>query len=349
MRGLGTRFRQLVLMLCVPILAISCASVKSTPPVAKTPIEEKAQFRAAVGSCDNQDLPQSFWSEISKKHPQVWIWLGDNVYGDSKSPEVLEQKYNRLLTSPEYRAFKSRLRVTGTWDDHDFGVNDGGKTFVSKKNSKDLFWNFMEVPQNSALRLRDGIYRSEMWEISSKKVKLIILDSRYNRDALKKDENKNYVASNGDMLGETQWNWLENELTESENYDALVIANGTQVLSDKHRFEKWANFPKSRERLLKLISESPIKIKILLSGDRHFGEISEFKFENGSKVTELTSSGLTHSYKNAQDENPYRLGPMWDNTNYGLMDFFAGENSLKVELSVVDITTNEKVNTVTLE
>ncbi|MCP4146916.1 MAG: alkaline phosphatase family protein, partial [bacterium] len=46
------------------------------------------------------------------------------------------------------------------WDDHDFGVNDGGKECPMIKESKKEFLEFFDVPENSPRRKRDGIYTS---------------------------------------------------------------------------------------------------------------------------------------------------------------------------------------------
>jgi alkaline phosphatase D len=44
------------------------------------------------------------------------------------------------------------------------------------------------------------------------------------------------------MLGETQWKWLEDQLTASDA-DVHIIGGGIQFLPEEHRSEKWANFP----------------------------------------------------------------------------------------------------------
>jgi alkaline phosphatase D len=258
----------------------------------------------------------------------------------------LEAKYKKLLNNPAYKTLSSQVRVTGTWDDHDFGENDGGATYPMKRKSKELFWDFMQVPKGSVLREQDGVYRSEVWTVGSKKVKLIILDTRYMRDPVLKNPANEYIPTEGDMLGSKQWLWLEKEFSESQDVEAIVVANGTQVLGDQHRFEKWANFPKSKERLLSLLDDSPAKIKILLSGDRHFGEISQLKLPKGSVVTEVVSSGLTHSYEKANEPNPMRVGGLWAQTHFALMDFYLENGDLSVKLSLEDIKTNQSVNSV---
>ncbi|MEZ4816164.1 MAG: alkaline phosphatase D family protein [Bdellovibrionota bacterium] len=334
--------------LLILFLFLSCSTPKQIAKAVKPAEMSAPVFRVAFGSCNNQDQDQSFWELVLKQNPQVWLWLGDNIYADTRVPRVLKAKYQKLLDNPHYKALAKQVRITGTWDDHDFGENDAGASFPMRRVSKDLFWDFMQVPKASILRSQEGVYRAEVWKIGSHQVKLLILDSRYNRDPLKKNEEGEYLPTEGDMLGEKQWQWFEKELGEASSYDVVVVANGTQVLSSKHPFEKWANFPKSRERLLKLLDESPVKTKILLSGYRHFGEINQLKLPSGALLTEVVASGLTHSYEAANEPNEMRVGPLWPQTHFALMDFFETPDLLRVRLSIQDIKTQNIVNSIEL-
>jgi len=71
-----------------------------------------------------------------------------------------------------------------------------------------------------------------------------------------------------------------------------LIVSGIQFLPTQHAYEKWANFPQERERLLNLIAASGAKTPILLSGDRHIAELMKMtdeRFPDG--IYEITSSG----------------------------------------------------------
>ena len=45
-------------------------------------------------------------------------------------------------------------RVIGVWDDHDYGINDGGKDFKLKNQTRDVFLDFVGEPEDSARRLQ---------------------------------------------------------------------------------------------------------------------------------------------------------------------------------------------------
>ena len=55
--------------------------------------QQKPVTKIAFGSCSDQKRPQPLWDDIVAQKPDVWIWLGDNIYGDSESMDTLRTKY----------------------------------------------------------------------------------------------------------------------------------------------------------------------------------------------------------------------------------------------------------------
>ncbi|GAB9463132.1 hypothetical protein Gpo141_00000605 [Globisporangium polare] len=263
--------------------------------------------KIAFGSCNDQSFEQPLWRNIAAHEPELWLWMGDNIYADIKplseprplppakfftpaTNEVLLERYATLLANPDYSAFVNTTPVIGIWDDHDFGINDGHKGYSNRVDSQKIFLDFMNEPADSPRRKQEGIYTSYTVGAGDQTVKFILVDNRYNRDS--------YDTVGGDLLGAAQWKWLENELMGS-TAAFHVIVSGIQVLPND-RFdlaESWSRFPNQRERLLQLILASKAKGVILLSGDVHFSEINQVVCSNGENViTEITSSGMTHSW-----------------------------------------------------
>ena len=208
----------------------------------------------AFGSCNKQDEPQPMWSFIVSEKPDLWLWLGDNIYADTEDMEEMQQMYAKQKSNPAYQKLLKQCPILGTWDDHDYGVNDGGKDFPKKVESKKLMLDFLDVPEDAAVRNREGAYQSYTIGLEGKRVKIILLDIRYFRDPLKKNPDayqRYHINPDGDVLGEAQWQWLEAELRNSEA-QLNLIAGGIQFLPTEQGFEKWANFPKARQRILDL-------------------------------------------------------------------------------------------------
>lgn len=273
----------------------------------------------AFGSCNRQNRPQPLWQPIISDQPDLWIWMGDNIYGDTPNMDTLRAKYELQNQVPDYQALKAKTPIIGVWDDHDYGINDGGKNYAQKKESRDLMFDFLSVPEVAPERKREGAYSSHLIGSGDNLVKIILLDARYFRDTLERIDRVYQINQNGEVLREAQWKWLEEELKNSPAKINL-ISSGVQILPTEHAYEKWANFPKERERLLDLIAKSGAKTPVLLSGDRHIAEVmklTDSRFPKG--IYEITSSGLTHTWSEISPEpNQYRIGQLIAKLNYGL-------------------------------
>jgi alkaline phosphatase D len=279
------------------------------------------------------------WDEILKNKPDLWVWMGDNIYGDSEDPYVLIKKYNRLLRSKSYQNFLVNCPVIGTWDDHDYGKNDGGKDYPSKEISKKLLLDFLNVEKSNPVYEHEGVYQKYDFNSGDHMVRIVLLDTRYFRDILEPDpKGEERYAQNlsGTILGEEQWNWLGEQLNDSPA-DVHIIVSSIQVLAEEHIFEKWSNFPEEKKRFLKLINDSKAKNPIILSGDRHMAELSMIKLKNGIELVDVTSSGLTHCWPMLfPEENNYRQRGVIADLNFGLLKFDWEQSVLKVELRGID-------------
>lgn len=298
------------------LLLFSCRSSRVS--------SDNFDFTLAFGSCNKQDEPQPLWNAILKNKPDVFLWGGDNIYSDTDDPTQMKADYKKQKNLPGYQNFVKNVPVLATWDDHDYGLNDGGREWHFKEKSQQLFLDFMDVPEDSPRRRREGVYSSKVFEMPEGSIKVILLDTRYFRSPLKEspDPDKRYAKSEGSMLGEQQWQWLEQELRESKaNFN--VILSSVQVLSGEHGFETWGNFPSEVEKLEKLIVDSEAENVILLSGDRHFSEYSIAEVAGlEDPLMDFTSSGLTHTYEEFSGEyNPYRKGEVMNKKSFGLLRF----------------------------
>ncbi|XP_065837510.1 uncharacterized protein [Oscarella lobularis] len=249
--------------------------------------------KLAFGSCNMHDRPQPMWSRIREQKPEIFVWLGDAIYGDTRvfpfvwrpSPlPVLKEKYRLQKSQPEYKKFveDANVLVLGVWDDHDYNLNDGGRDYEDKKEVQQMFLDFVDEDRESIRRRRDGLYASYLIGPKERRVKLLLLDVRSQLD-----------RRNGDVLGDDQWSWLETELVDDEGAALVVVGSGMPVLSDMSTIDSWNRYGESRQRLLRLLTKHPKTL--LLSGDVHFAEASCLNATEGHPLYELTSSGLTHN------------------------------------------------------
>ncbi len=277
--------------------------------------------RVAFGSCNRHDRPQPLWEPILAWKPQLWIWLGDNIYGDTTDMAELARKWRAQKAQPDYARLRAAARVLGTWDDHDYGANNAGREYPRRKASQALLLDFLDEPADSPRRRQAGVYASETFGPEGRRLLVVLLDVRFHRE-------EPGAEAEADILGAAQWAWLERTLRGSRA-EVRMIAGGSQFLPTEHRFDKWADYPRAKARLLALLAQTqtPGGATVLLSGDRHFGEISRLR-TGALDVLEVTSSGLTHSQRDeGRDEpNGLRVGERLVALNFGTVqiDWAAG-------------------------
>lgn len=307
--------------------------------------------RIAFGSCSHQDKPQPIWSEVLAAEPDLFIFLGDNIYGDSDDPQVLSAKYEKLAAVPGIQTLRETTEVIATWDDHDYGRNDSGTEYIAKEESRQVMLDFWDEPADSLRRTRDsGIYTSYVYGEQGRKVQVILLDLRWNRSELvsvkdperlqqRDRENRGpYDASlmkDATLMGESQWRWLETEL--QVEADVRIIGSSIQLLAEFTGWETWANFPKDRQRFFELLESYQKEPVLILSGDVHWSEYSEInETANGWPLVELTSSGLTEEWK-AISPNRHRVGDAFAVANFGLVEIDWSGETPAFSLSIRDV------------
>ncbi|SFC80809.1 alkaline phosphatase D family protein [Algibacter pectinivorans] len=320
------------------VLSLFVFSCKSVKHKTAAQVDTSSDFVIAFGSCNKQGIENILWDDILSNKPNLWIWGGDNIYSDTDDRQEMQDDYNQLLKQPEYKKLTQSTKILATWDDHDYGLNDGGAEFKAKQQSQELFLDFLSVPEHDLRRHREGIYHSEVIETEKGAIKIIVLDTRYFRTALTDDDvvAKRYKPNNygeGTVLGNQQWQWLEKEL-EATNADFNIIVSSIQFLSAEHGFETWGNFPHEVDKLKQLIKKTQAKGVLLLSGDRHISEFSKTNVDGVNyPLIDFTSSGLTHSYsKFSSEPNPYRIGKVVSQISFGLLKLNFDTKAIKMEM-----------------
>jgi alkaline phosphatase D len=103
-------------------LAIALGGVERAPG---------ASTRILFGSCNRVEYPQPLWPHVLARAPDAWVWAGDNVYGDTVTPdwtrpgglrtepataERLRALYAAQKAVPGYAALlRSNATILGTW------------------------------------------------------------------------------------------------------------------------------------------------------------------------------------------------------------------------------------------
>lgn len=287
---------------------------------------ENQTLTVAFASCNNQNLDSlQIWQPVLASHPDYFIWTGDIIYPNRETPEGLKEGYGIQKSNNLYQDLTSTSQILGIFDDHDYAMNDGGVHNPYREDAKQLLFEFLDEPTESARSTREGIYDS--YTMADGLVKTILLDTRWFRSDLKPSDEpgmRYQPSDEGTMLGSQQWEWLASELSDTKS-QIVILVSSIQFLNDFHAFEKWGNFPHERQRLIDMLTNTNKQI-IVLSGDRHFAELSKLN----DQILEVTSSGMTHTYKGVKESNPLRVGPLIDDRNFGILKIDYNQSVAKV-------------------
>jgi alkaline phosphatase D len=281
-------------------------------------------IKIGLGSCLDQDYPQPIWQSIEKEDLNYFIFLGDNVYGDSRYGSLRKMKSAYDKQKKVLPDFLNDISIFSIWDDHDFGINDGGADYRFKRRAQELYLDFWEITKDDDRSNREGIYFSKNEIFFDKKFKFIFLDTRFFRSKLK-GKKSNYIENiepDATILGNVQWTWFENEL--KSDFDFLFIFSSIQIIAKDHRFEKWSNFPNERAKLFELLEQFNDKT-ILFSGDRHRAGIYR---KNG--IIEITSSSMNKPGSSFSETDSYLIGKTYPQENYGVLEVL--ENTIHIKI-----------------
>ena len=281
-------------------------------------------IKIGLGSCLDQDYPQPIWQSIKKEDLNYFIFLGDNVYGDTRYGSLRKMKSAYDKQKKVLPDFLNDISIFSIWDDHDFGINDGGADYRFKRRAQELYLDFWEITKDDDRSNREGIYFSKNEIFFDKKFKFIFLDTRFFRSKLK-GKKSNYIENiepDATILGNAQWTWLENEL--KSDFDFLFIFSSIQIIAKDHRFEKWSNFPNERAKLFELLEKFNDKT-ILFSGDRHRAGIYR---KNG--IIEVTSSSMNKPGSSFSETDSYLIGKTYPQENYGVLEIL--ENTIHIKI-----------------
>lgn len=297
-----------------------------TPPLPRSAVQT-----IAVTSCSNEAAGrnQTVFDQVRAARPDLLLMLGDNVYGswspDDPALPDLRRSYDQQSQRPEFRALVSSVPTLSTWDDHDFGKNDGGGDFAHKALAQRMFADFWRLPARDERRNREGVYTSRILGPPGQRLQIILLDTRYFRSPLTltderdKPGKERYVANPDPamtMLGPAQWAWLEGELKKSA--DLRIIASSIQVVAEGHGWEKWGNFPTEKQRMVDLIARTGAQHVFFLSGDRHNSSLNVLRDSTPYPLYDLTASAVNMPWMSGLSEaGPLRIEGPYGPENFG--------------------------------
>ncbi|MEO8066155.1 MAG: alkaline phosphatase D family protein [Flavobacteriales bacterium] len=297
-------------------------------------------FTVALGSCAyvNEaafDRPGNayggdyrIFNSIVDKSPELMLWLGDNVYlreADLDSRSGMLHRYGHTRSLPEMQRLLSSASNYAIWDDHDFGPNDGDRSFVLAATSREIFRLFWPNPTVE----QDGVGGMGT-QFSYGDVDFFLLDDRSFRT--RSDLKTGPIT----LLGQPQIDRLIEGLKFSKA-PFKVVAIGGQFLSTAAVYENYVNYAAERTSIIDRIQQEGIRGVLFVSGDRHFTELSELALPDGNMIRDLTVSPLTSTAYDPKEENTLRVeGTRVGRRNFATLTFSGKRDARSMLIRVFD-------------
>jgi alkaline phosphatase D len=344
--------------------AVVCWLLLSASTNAASINVDNSLTRITFGSCAIQSQDLSVFKTIQSAKPDLYLSLGDAIYGDYDSvtgkrfeatTATLERDWQVLGGNKHWQNLQKSIPILAIWDNHDYGHYELGADFELSRQSKTLFLKFFEEPPDSILWSRSGIYRSMEIGPEGQRVQIVMLDTRSFKSAPVIAENWPAVRASGSLgkftrdrqgtlLGKAQWQWLEDRF--DAKADLRIVASSTQIIPNEKGMDEWGNYPVERGRLLQLIRTKGGGRTILVSGNVHFGELSAKGLTEAVTLWELTSSGLTHTDQiYAEAQNRFRAaGPVLDR-HFGMLDLrWLESGSVELDFQILNVEGQHKLH-----
>ncbi|MCP5327470.1 MAG: alkaline phosphatase D family protein [Sinobacteraceae bacterium] len=303
------------------------------PHPVRTAPRQGASLRIAFGSCARLalDAEQPIFRAIAASRPDLFLWLGDNVYVDSTAAHAFADEYNRQRSVPALQPLIRSVPQLATWDDHDYGLNNADRTSPTKAIAFDAFRRYWANPAYG-LPEAPGTFFRKHWA----GVDFFFLDVRSWRDPGDAADGPGKT-----QLGRVQKAWLKRELAASTaTFKVLISGVGWCTTGGSKFGESWGAYAHERNELLDFVRDRRIGGVFGISGDTHVGELNRIPgaARNSCDFHELVASPLAQPPRASTEDMQVaeRLRPVYQrSSNFGTLEFDLGQEP-QVTLSLCD-------------
>jgi alkaline phosphatase D len=216
--------------------------------------------------------PAPVYAQVLKRMPSFVLQIGDF---DHRNPQALKEmrKMHREVRGGGTKSVAGRdfarylaprLPLFHVWDDHDYGADNGNKTFFARAAAIRAFKEYYPTPDLA--NPTAGIWH----KFSYGQADFFMLDDRSQRDPDSDPDGPDKSLLDGDKIPDGQKDWLKNSLLNSTALWKFVVS-GVCFNPTCKPGEGWGAFNSEREELLDFIKQNGIQGVIVISGDLHSG------------------------------------------------------------------------------
>lgn len=311
-------------------------------------------FSFLAGSCSYFNEPRyerpgntyggdsSIFLTMMRTPADFMLWLGDNWYTrdvDYYSRWGLWNRAHYDRTQPVLQPLLMAMPNYAIWDDHDFGANNFGSSYVYKNESRRVFKNYWANPSYGL----DG--KGIFTQFAYSDVAFFLLDDRTWRSS---DDMKDSVNGQPNpektMLGAKQMRWLKDALLQSRYSSFKIIAIGSQVLNTYSPYDCFYHYPVEYKELLDFIADNKIEGVVFMTGDRHHSEIIKMERPGHYTLYDITTSPLTskvYAASGPEKDIPTRVLSVDAVHNFSKLSVSGAAKARKLNVTYYDKTGKE--------
>ena len=280
----------------------------------------------------------SIFETMAKIPASFHIWMGDNWYTrevDYSTVWGLNYRASRDRGQKIIQPFMAAMPQYAIWDDHDFGPNDGGKSYLLKDDSRNIFKNYTLNPSYG--EDGKGIYT----KFSYSDVDFFLTDDRFFRSHPGfKDSIDGKPSALKTYFGSVQIDWLKNALlTSSATFK--IIVTGSQILNPLSTFECMTHYSFEYNDLMSFLAEQKIPGVIFFTGDRHHSEVVKMERPGMHPLYDVTISPYTAGIskpKGVEINNAARVpNTLVELHNFGKMDVSGKKNERVLKVNFIGL------------
>lgn len=280
----------------------------------------------------------SIFETMAKTPAAFHVWLGDNWYTrevDYNTKWGLNYRASRDRSTPVLQQFMASMPQYSIWDDHDYGPNDIGKSYILKDESRKIFMNYSCNPSYG--QKGEGIYSV----VGYSDVDVFLTDDRYFRSEDDMPDSMDGKANpEKTYFGKMQLDWLKNALLFSKA-TFKVIATGGQVINPLSDNECMRLYSAEYNELMKFLAANKIKGVLFFTGDRHHSEVIKQDRPGMYPLYDVTNSPYTAGVSKVRGDelkNPARIpGTLVEAQNFTKVSVSGNRNERVMKIEFIGI------------
>lgn len=305
--------------------------------------------RVAFGCCLNHSERQDVFDALNMADPEVFVFLGNVVDADAGDMDDMLEAYEVFNRFRGPKVLRRQSAVMSIWNNTDYTI-DGyrGKDNPSKYAVRNQFLTFWREPVGSPRLFQEhGLAKAVIFGQAPQRVQVIVLDGRWNRDPLSQvgwtermarkfdAELGPYKANpSGELLGDAQWQWLEEQLKQPA--EVRVLMSATPFFAPNNGYDSWSLYSREQQRLERLLKRLQPNGLVLAVGDRDFGELSKIDNILPYPLWQVTAGSIS-----SESASPYasviRQGRGHEGSRYGQVEVRWLEQGPELELTLRDV------------